>query len=326
MSFNTTEDIINEALFTGGEPQSADSDFRTRALAMANRGYKAIWSGGAEFDPDLSEDWWWLRSTTPGVLTLLPAVVAGTISVTNNSTSATLTNDPGDVSGWFLKVADSAAVYRISANTGTALTLDGVYTSTTNSAASYKLFKLEYTLDATVLKVISPMRKYGSSQNEINGMSLDQLHQFHPLQDVTHGDPQAFAVVSQTAAGVWTVRLSHYAGDGTDQTKIRRVEYDFHARPADLLDSASSIPLIPPEWRYVLSDITAFFLLQDKDDSQAPNLGVQARAGLQAMAKENRRRMAILTRDEGRIFPRQSDPLLRRGRVQTASGFAFRGI
>ena len=137
-NYTYSADLINSALFLAGESTDGLSDFQDRALELLNRSYRAIWMGGTEIDPTLNEEWWWLRKSTPGVITLLPRE-EHTASVTNNSASITFSATIADSKvGWHFRAEDTADVFRISTHVaGTAAaTLDSVFTGTTNAAVS----------------------------------------------------------------------------------------------------------------------------------------------------------------------------------------------
>src|SRR5262245_44852830 len=91
-----TADILADALFRAGEPTDGNSDFADQALSYLNMAYMQICRGGAEIDPGVSEDWYWLRNDRPGVLILQPPITTLTVNATLGSTSATLSAAPTD--------------------------------------------------------------------------------------------------------------------------------------------------------------------------------------------------------------------------------------
>jgi len=217
-------------------------------------------------------------------------------------------------------------VFRVSAHTSgsAALTLDSVYTGDTDAAAAYKLFKLEYALAGDCMAPISPMRTYQASKREIDGVDLGALDRDYPVGDAQPGIPDCFAVKHQDSGtsndGLLTVRFSHYGGDGTDSTDYKRVDYEYLQRPTDLTDSSSSIPLAPPEYRYVLADMAASYLMADKDDTKAGPIAEAAAAGIRAMARDRRQVLALSSRNMGKINPRVGDLSRYRGPLRTQTG------
>lgn len=316
-----SSEILDDILFRAGEPTDGTSDFNAQALIDLNRAYRAIWMGGGEFVEGMNEPWLWLKKSSPGILTLQPYDETGTVSVTNNSTSATLSATRAtDLDGWFFKVVGHPDVFRVDSHTAgsAALTLDGVYTGTTNASASFRLFKLEYDLAADLLRLISPMRCYSENVDRIEGIDLSALDNDYPLLYAEAGTPDKFALVTDTK-----VRFNRYGG--STSTDLRRVEYDYHARPADLTDSGSEEPLVPREHRQILADIGLFYLLTTMSSGKAEAIGQQAKAGLQAMAADNRKKLSQLGRRMGHIYPRAGN-VARFNRVpRTSSGLIISG-
>lgn len=313
-NYRYSADLVNDILFRAGEPIDGTSDFDAVALQYLNRAYQALWAGGAEFVPEINERWWWLKKHPPGILTLEPVINTGTLAVTNNSASITFSSAPaGSLVGWFIKVKSHADVFRIKTHTGgqVGATLESVYTGDTGTTAGYDAYKLEYELASDLLYIVAPMRVFQDNRAKIDGMSLDALEFVWPLGDVNSGVPKAFAMVTETK-----VRFSHYGG--VSATDYIKVEYDYLYRPADLTDSGSEEPVVPRRHRKTLSDLGLFSLFMDKNDDRADGVGLMAKAGLKAMAIENRSKLAGFGDDFGRIITRQD--VFRPDVLRTSSG------
>ena len=299
-TLTTTTDIINDVLFRAGEPTDNTSDFESHVLDLVNRAYRAIWTGGGEFVEDMNEPWLWLKKDPPGVLILQPSIRTGTVSVTNNSASITFSSAPAaSVAGYHFRTDDDGTVYRISAHTGgaAAATLDSVYTGLNNTAAAFRLMKLEYSLAADAMRVIAPMRVQTALTDEIDGIDLSALDLNYPLTSIEGGVPDKFAPVTESK-----VRFNRYGGELS--TDLLRVEYDYLAEPTALTDDVSSIPLVPLSYRQIIADIALFYLFTGKSDARAETIGAQARAGLKAMASDNRARMKQYSRSFGQVYQR----------------------
>ncbi|MFQ5915726.1 MAG: hypothetical protein ACE5JS_21345 [Nitrospinota bacterium] len=328
-NYQYSSDLIDDILFRAGELTDGTSDFNAVALTYLNRAYQALWMGGGAVVPSLNELWWWLRKYPPGTLILEPVIETGTVSVTNNNSAITFSSAPTkDLDNWFFKVDDHADIFRISAHTAnaTGATLDSVYTGDTDTAADYKAFKLEYDLATDLLKVISPMRAYQDGRSEIYGMDLRALEAQWPLRLANSGVPRAFAIVREKhdqASKTITVRFSHYGG--TSSTDLIRVEYDYFFRPSVLTDSGSEEPVVPWEYRKLLSDVGLFFLHQDKDDNRAEGVGRLAQAGVRAMAQENLSRLVAMGKDFGRIKVWPEDRVKRLEPLRTETGLIVSG-
>ena len=320
-NYRYSSDLINDVLFRAGEPTDGTSDFETQALTYLNRAYQIIWTGGGEFDETLNEEWWWLRKAPPGVLTLQPKIVAGTVAITNGASGVTFSSAPtpaidaSTASGWFFRVADHPDWFRVSTHVSgsTAATLNSVYTGPTATAKSYLLAKLEYPLATDVLRVFAPMRVQQDGQNEIEGRDLYGLEREWPLRTIQGGVPRAFAPVGERR-----VRMSHWGG--ASGTKLIRAEYDYLRRPADLTDSGSEEPLVPHQYRKVLADMAVFYLFLDKNDTRAEGAGRLAQGGLRSMAREQRRRQTLTSRINGQIIPRPQALAPYRQAPRTESG------
>lgn len=321
-SLQYTSELLDDLLFRAGE-LTADgaSDFEAEALRLLNRAYRSVCNGGSDLDPSVREDWWFLRKSTPGVLTLLPSITAGTASVTNNSTSVTLSSAPAvDCDNYFFQVTDgtSADVFRISAHTAasTSLTLDAVYTGTTGSGKSYRLWKGEYDLAGDVIRLVGPIRTFRpthlSLRNyEIRGMDLWDMEREYPLAIAEAGLPDRFAFVGET-------RVRFNRTGGTAATDLIRVEYDYIYRPAELTNSPSQEPVLPLERRSILVDYALALLLDSKDDDRATGVLEFARRGLLSMQLDNRHRMSMQNPNAGRVLTRPANS--RTHPVRTASG------
>jgi hypothetical protein len=314
-TLQSSADIVADILFRAGEPTDGTSDFDAEALRCLNRAYRAIWQGGGEFVKSMNEPWLWLKKDPPGTLTLNPIITSGTVSVTNNSTTATLSASmTPSLAGRYFQVAGLADVFRVQAHTSgtTGLTLDSVYTGPTSGTAGYQISQLEYTLAADILRLISPMRVY-QEQERIEGIDLEALDRDYPLSNIETGTPTRFAYVTES-------KIRFNKAGGLTSTDLRRVDYDYLAKPSDLLNDSTE-PVVPLHHRQVLADIALFYLFTSKNDDRAAAIGTQAKAGLQAMASDNRARVQQLGRIHGKLTPR----LDRTGRFQrvlrTSSGF-----
>lgn len=326
-NYTTAADLVDAILFACGEPTGGTSDYNERALELLNRAHRELCLGGGPFAPEITETWWWFRKSAPGVLTLEPAITTLTANVANNSSAVTLSAIVNkDLDSWFFKVEGHPDVFRVSdhASGSAALTLDSVYTGGDNTAAACKLMKLEYALASDCLAPVGPLRVYRDDRREIDGSDMDALDRDYPLADVQAGVPYVFAVKHQNSGtsddGLLTIRLSHYGGDGSDATDFIRADYEYLRRPADLTDSASSIPLPPVEYRSILADMGVAYLLAEKDDTKSPQYANAAAEGIRAMARDRRQVLAMSSRNMGKINPRIGDLPRNMMPLRTSSG------
>lgn len=295
----TSAELIAHGLFQAHESTDGTSDYAAAAVRYLNKAYRAVSMGGNEWVRNRNPLWWWLRGEAS--IILQPGIETGSVSVTNNSASATLSATQAiSLAGRFFKVDGHFDVFRINAHTaGTdALTLDTVYTGTTNTAAAYKALKLEYDLASDSLYIESPMRVYGT-RHQVDGMSLRDLDVRYPLDLVSSGQPEHFAMVDDD-----TVRFSHSGGD--EATEFFRVDYDYVKRADDLADDSNEA-LIPLQYRYLLADMITVFIAIDKDENDdAQFFGDSARNTIGAMIAEHNARLGKQG-EVGRIYTRQTE-------------------
>ncbi len=292
-NFQYTQDIKKYILFKAGEKTDGTSDFDTKAIEYINAAYRKIWTGGGEFDVDINEDWIWLKARS--TLTLQPEITTGTISVTNNSTTATLSaSQATDVASYYLRITGDEDIFRISTHGGAtdALVLDSVYTGTTSTAASYTLFKLDYAFASDTIDILSPMitTRENDNDNKIEGVTIAKLPS---LKYVSAGVPNRFAYLDDN-----NIRFDKYADS------LMRIDYWYKKRPADLTDSGTEEPEIPLRHRHVLGNVALWDLLLDINDDRAETVGLSVKNGLIAMSRENQARIAMIGGTYGQILPR----------------------
>ena len=290
-------DIIDDILWRSDELTDGTSDYESQALSYLNRAYRSLWMGGTEFDPKINEIWWWLKAES--TITLQPTIKTGTVSVTNNSASVTFSGNitPDLMDGWFLSVNNESDVYQFSVHGGNqnSATLDSVFTGTTNTAAGYRLMKLDYDLASDTLKPIAEFHSSQDNQYSITGMSLRKMDKEYPVNLIEAGVPSRFAMVDEN-----TVRFNKF---GDDNGGYIRLDYDYLKKPSDLTNSGSEEPLLPLQYRHVLADMALYFVHMDKENTRAREVKEQAKMGLRAMKLENAARWAQIGRS-GHIYPR----------------------
>lgn len=289
--------LKNDMLWRAGEPLNGSSQWETKALDYLNRAYRALALGASEFLPEHVEDWWWMYSSSS--LVLDPMYDTGSVTVTKGSAAITFSAVyAASVQGWFLRTGDNPDTFVIAAHTAgqATATLDTVYTGNSGSF-NYKLMHARYTLPSNVSTLLSPMF-VARDDMRINGLAPPRMDRLFPVSRMVGGVPSYFALEDNR-----TVRFN--AAGKTDGTYMR-VDYSYKALVNDLTDSDSSIPLVPLEYRHLLSDMALSFLFVDKNDDRSA-IAQAARSGLMAMFRENRRKMKMIDDSMGRIYPRASD-------------------
>lgn len=310
MPYSNTQELKADVLFRAGEGTTS-SDWSLKVVDYLNRVYRTLCSGASEFLPEYVDDWWWLRDTN--VLTILPSL-SGSVEVTEGSTSITFgTTLPDSVVGYRLRIHGHSDVFEIASHTAGFATaeLDSPYTGESNISATYKLMKVHYTLQSDVAAIMAPMISF-SDRIPVAGLSPERMDELFPLMDLSPGIPKAFALENPQ-----TVRFSH---GGRDDGRAMRMEYRYRPTVVDLTDDELSIPLVPLEWRHLLSDMALTYVLLDKNDDRSNAIALSARTGLAGMLKENRRRLSKMGRVVGRIFPRAGGLGSPQGPLRTESG------
>lgn len=321
-AYQYTSDLLADVLFRAGELLDGSSDRQPAALQFINRAYNSICMGGGEFNDEVNEEWWWLHKDPPGVLVLEPPYTSGTVSVINGSNIALFSAGvPQSRTGWFFKVDDHSDVFRISnhAAGSPSATLDSVYTGLTNAAKAFKLFKLEYDLPSDLYRIIDSMQVQNGGEDHITGTELSTLNRDYPLTFIEKGVPDRFANVTERK-----VRFNRY---GTDiNGALIRVEFDYLFRPAALINTPQEEPVLPRQYRQILSDIAYFYILQAKSDgspglaNQLSQAGSMVKRAMQAMCNEQHHRMVVHGNLMGAILPRMNQSRYRRP-IRTESGF-----
>lgn len=292
-NYQFSADLLADVLFRAGEPTNGTSDFNEVALTYINRAYQALWLGGTEVEPAINENWWWLLKEASIVTN---AIINGSVQVVNGSAAITLSSAPAaSVAGRHFTVTGHPETYVIAAHMGgaTAATLDSIYLGATDPAAAYNIFQMDYSVAADVLRLATPMRLTQPNSSgtvfsrpgrdyQVQGLSNRELEETYPLAAVTTGIPRFFAQMAEQK-----VRF--------DQRTLNRVriDYTYLQRPADLTTSAAEEPVIPRQYRRLIADIALIFLLVDKNDNRAEALSAVAKAGVRAMALENRMRLQV---------------------------------
>jgi len=301
MALLLNEELIDEGLYIGQESPDGTSEYESKVVDWYNWGFRKVIVGGGEFLPDSNPEWWWLRKQ--GSLILQPIIDAGTVEVTNNTTTVDFSITPTSAVDRHLKVEGHPDVFRvISPRTkATEFTIDTIYTGPTNAAASYRLMQLDYDLASDCDRLFSRMYEYRNNVRHrpgIAGVDLYRMWEEYPIEQASQGTPVLFAPLTDTS-----VRFSHYGGSEADD--FRRVEYRYLFQPSDLADDANE-PIIPRRHRSVLSELLGFRILRDKGNN-LDRIISQIQASLRAMEQENNDRLSDIDDNYGRVVTRQRD-------------------
>lgn len=279
----TTDQLLKAALFDASEPESQTSQFWTSALRYMNEVYMDVCMGGGRFGLPRPMPWFWLMKDSNFILR---EEKTGTAAVTNGSASITFSSAISEsVAGWhfFVENDSSHVLYKISSHTaGSApATLDSTYIGATDASASYVLKKLDYSLPSDLHRIIEPVRLNGSIPASVSYLDNVEFHSRMHNWLMTKGAssiPQYFTVIDNT-----TIRF-----DGVGKEEVR-VDFRYIQVPTQLTGATGEEPLIPEQYRSILSNGTTYWLLLSKNDDRAVIYGNMVKSKLMGMAEQNTR-------------------------------------
>ena len=101
------------------------------------------------------------------------------------------------------------------------------------------------------------------------GFGLSEMWEQYPPIRLSLDTPKLYAPLNETQ-----IRFSHYLDEQA------RFDFFYLVVPDDLTDDASSVPLIPLNYRHILADMATFFVMTDKEEQRAVGIGAQAKAGI----------------------------------------------
>ena len=304
-NYETGADLKKFILQMCGEMDDGTSEYDTKALERLNRAHTALLSGGAELGIDVGKPWPWAQNKYPKVLALSPQYDALTVTATLSSTGITFGSAPAEnLQDWYIRIGSEPECYRISSHTGTSTsaTLDAAYINATATASACVIFKIDYDLDASILRLSSPFKTYRSVGDS---PTLDLIEEAtfsreYPIHRMIEGVPTKVCQI--------------YKSNDTMKPRIRincipdeilRIEYNYIPVPSAITDSSSSYPLVPLDHRITLGYYGAYLLALDKNDNRAPEYRELARAGIIAMQKAGSVEKVLTNEMYGRLIARE---------------------
>lgn len=288
-----SQQILNDIIFRAGEiPGSSDWD--DQAITYLNRVYRSLCMGASEFLPEYVDDWWWLRAV--GNLVILPPYNDGTVSVVQGTDAIVFSSAPPiDLTGRRFRVNGHPDAFLILSHVGVNATLDMSYTGDTNAAGEYQAMQTTYVLSTAVNSIMSPVISFRENP-QIMGMQPERMDTLFPLAHLGPGVPMAFCLENEQ-----TIRFSH---GGLANGMSMRMEYRYKPVVVDLENTTLSIPMVPLQYRHILSDMALTYIMVDKNDNRAEGILSAARVSLSAMVRENRRRVVKIDGLAGSIQTR----------------------
>lgn len=280
MAFSTTSELAQFVERELGHDLTGASSQRTDIVSHLDRAHKVVLTGGGYLNYDergikRSEDiiFSFARSSNPKILNTVAPIepTSTTVAATQGSTTITFSADPNSgtsISGYHIRIGSDSEVYRITAHTAaaTTATIDAAYVNSNVSGASFKVFKLQYSVGSSdILKIVGPLRCYSddnlSDNNVVDLFDRNELLSQYPLSSVEKGFPQAACLLLESS-GTITIQFSSYSDS------IDRFELDYIPLPSTL-DTSSVNPIIPAHYRLVLAHMVCYTMLLRNDDSRA---------------------------------------------------------
>jgi hypothetical protein len=182
------------------------------------------------------------------------------------------------LTGWFCVVPGQGTVLRIQQHDpgSTALTFDGAWPEATLSAPTVHLAKLEYDLPPDFVRFATPPYVHSYFGSILNVGTTEQRFTDAPFALLYKGQPTRSFLI-----GPQRIALNTY------DSRPYRLEYEYVAMPNDLV--SGGIPIVPVQYRQVLSVGAAMLICFDKGDSRMQELASEYRELVRRMAQDQRR-------------------------------------
>lgn len=139
-------------------------------------------------------EWRWLQDYTD--LSVEAAYSTGTASVTQNSHTVTLSTGPGiSKEGYLFSAQGHNEIYKIAKHSGassTVVTLTAPYTGSTDTEATFKIWKDSVNLPADCLEIVRVMQDFKSEPLE--GFGLRRFREYVQAAPKAEGRPQIFSL------------------------------------------------------------------------------------------------------------------------------------
>lgn len=176
-----------------------------------------------------------------------------------------------------------------------------------------KTGSLSYEAEFPVYRIahlIEPLEIHSknSPSSVINGIDAVRFKSEFPLNEVTEGYPDRFAIINQSPEGHYTLRFNRYPKEKS------RVIAHYVPAPRDLEYTVASKPLIPREYTEILEFGAAAYILMEKEDTKWQVYSQFAGQKLKVMEKNHRRYIARYGKFFGEPIAREDLLLDRRRR------------
>lgn len=262
--FETTSELYDFLTHLTGDRNPATT---TRDILMGylNQAHLEVLGGGGILNASGSskqltsaKQWSWVPITEE--ILSVPAYETNTLTVTLGSASATLGTAPAaSRQNWYAFFDNS--VYKLTANSGTSVTLDSVCASASGDY-SVKIYKLDFTLSTTdIMRMTDEPFRMSPDPKPIDTISEDMLSDQFLFQLPKTQNIEALSINYDTD-DTPAVRVASISN------QIQRVKFKFLIKPS-VLDLVSVNPTLPARHRKLLAHLAAFYHLEKRDDARA---------------------------------------------------------
>ncbi len=313
----STKDLIQGVLTHCGERTDGTSPFHSLALKYINNVYKNLISGANEFAPEIGDAWTWARVTNsfvqPGYYS------TGGADIVNGVATGAFTVAPAiSLVGYNLEflntnVDDNRTWYEIKEhNAGeVAFTLDAEVVNPTGTNQPFRACPLIKDLGPGILRLVEPFRIYvnrvldygerSADQGRIYGVNVLEFWKSWPLRELQNNVPSKFTTIFRSESE-WIVRFNKYV------TNPIKIDWDCIMIPEELVDSTTSIPIVPFEYRDILVAGASSYLLMDKSQTEkSAKFFALTQAKIQAMHLGEEKQSKLLGVIFGQMIPRLDD-------------------
>lgn len=307
MAYETTTELRQYVEAEMGHQVSTSSD-QDDIVSHLDRAHKMICGGGGILNTDDDGNrrndetlFVWAKSKFPKIITLLEPLESESLTVTSNSTTATLASaSTSNLTDWHIQVDGDQEVYRIASHTAnsTGLTLDSVYVNSTDSSAAADIFKLVYSVGSNdILALSSPIRCTSDKAQSryIKIVDENELRDRFPLADVTKEFPEYCSIIHEDD-GTLYLQFSSYSED------LERLEVPYIPIPTTI-DESSNDPIVPKHHRLCIAELACYFMLQRIDDDRASAHLAIARGLFDDLVEHNQNLLSSGDPDFGRVIP-----------------------
>lgn len=308
----STSDIVKDVLVNCGERFDGTSPYQQLALKFVNNVYKNLLSGANEFAPEIGDAWTWARTTNSIVL---PGYYnTGSVNMTLNSPAGTFTNPPTiSLAGYHLKCTtpiDTWYIIKTHTANSANFTVDCPWVDATGTYG-FTAPKLIFDLGPGILRLVEPFRIYSdrvleylensNDMSRIYSLSVLNFWKKYPLRQIQNDIPSVFMTLTRSESS-WHVQFNKYV---TNQIKI---DYDSIAIPAELTFTTDSIPLVPFEYRDILSTGASFYLSDTKNNTaKSDRFFKLTQAKVQAMHLAEEKYLKLGSVGFAQLVPRRDD-------------------